>query len=65
MNPPPSAGWLTRTLEADPRFYAAVLFGSAARDALHADSDVDVAVMYADRSARKSPGGIASGPDLR
>jgi len=45
---------LTRALETDPRFCAAVLFGSAARDALRAGSDVDIAVMYADDAARKS-----------
>ena len=45
---------LTRALEDDARFEAAILFGSAAAGALRPDSDVDVAVLYTNEDARRS-----------
>jgi predicted nucleotidyltransferase len=46
---------LRRALEEEPEVLYALLFGSAARDAMRPDSDVDVAVelaLHADRTAR-------------
>lgn len=43
---------LLKVLRADERISAAILFGSAARGALRADSDVDVAILAADADAR-------------
>ncbi|NIR31471.1 MAG: nucleotidyltransferase domain-containing protein [Gammaproteobacteria bacterium] len=48
---------LATALEGDARLEAAILFGSAAAGALRADSDVDVAVLYADEDARRSVNG--------
>lgn len=48
---------LTAALERDLRFDAAILFGSAAAGALRPDSDVDVAVFYADEGGRHSVNG--------
>jgi predicted nucleotidyltransferase len=50
----PNLESLIATLRADARIAAAILFGSAAAGRLRADSDVDVAVMYADAKARDS-----------
>lgn len=43
---------LERTLEKDDRFAAAVLFGSAARDALRPDSDIDIAWLASHERGR-------------
>ena len=43
---------LSKTLRADDRIAAAILFGSAARGTLRADSDVDVAILTSDADAR-------------
>lgn len=41
-------------LENDPRVAAALVFGSVARGTARPDSDVDIAVLYSDPSARDS-----------
>lgn len=61
-------------LEADDRFCAAFVFGSAARGTRRPDSDVDLGVIYRDRQARDSVEaeflavlgrlGIAAGADV-
>ena len=45
---------LTDVLLADARFSAAIVFGSVARGTQRADSDLDLAVVYADDQARGS-----------
>jgi predicted nucleotidyltransferase len=45
---------LTDVLLADARFSAAIVFGSVARGTQRADSDLDLAVVYADDQARDS-----------
>jgi len=45
---------LIDVLVADPRFSAAIVFGSVARGTQRADSDLDLAVVYADAEARDS-----------
>ena len=45
---------LTSILEADPRFDAAIVFGSVARGTDRPDSDLDLAVLYAVDEARES-----------
>jgi uncharacterized protein len=54
MRPTPSLQSLAATLRGDARIAAAILFGSAASGRLRPDSDVDVAVIYADAEARDS-----------
>ena len=44
------------TLRADPRFAAAIVFGSVARGTARADSGLDLGVLYADHEARESVG---------
>lgn len=65
---------LVTELQRDERISAAFLFGSAARDALRPDSDLDVGVIYADaatsraaeRALRETLGrlGTAAGRDV-
>jgi len=50
-------GGVERVLRDDPRFAAAVVFGSVARGAERPESDLDLAVLYADEAARDSAGG--------
>ncbi len=48
---------LTERLDADPRFTAAIVFGSVARGTARAGSDLDLAVLYANPAARDSVAG--------
>lgn len=43
-------------LHDDPRFIAAIVFGSVARGTARPDSDLDLAVLYADEAAREAVG---------
>ncbi|CAN5328315.1 hypothetical protein BH24PSE2_BH24PSE2_01530 [soil metagenome] len=52
MAPRPEIDAVTAALREDAGIAAAILFGSAARGRLRAESDLDVAVLYADESAR-------------
>lgn len=45
---------LTNVVDADPRFGAAIVFGSVARGTHRPDSDLDLAVLYADHESRES-----------
>lgn len=45
---------LASLLRDDPRFTAAIVFGSVARGCARPDSDLDLAVLYADPAARNS-----------
>ena len=45
---------LTNVIDADPRFGAAIVFGSVARGTHRPDSDLDLAVLYANDGSRES-----------
>jgi predicted nucleotidyltransferase len=44
---------LRELLTADPRVAAALVFGSVARGRTHAESDLDLAILWTDEAARK------------
>lgn len=52
MAPIPEIDAVTAMLRSDAGIVAAILFGSAARGRLRGESDLDVAVLYADEPAR-------------
>jgi predicted nucleotidyltransferase len=54
MSLPPEINALTPLLQDDHRIAAAVLFGSAVRDRLRADSDLDIALLYTGDEARRT-----------
>ena len=45
---------LTQALARDPRFTAAILFGSVAKGTARPSSDIDIAVLYVNATARAS-----------
>ena len=54
MTTPSATADLATALQRDTRFVAAILFGSVAHGRARPDSDVDIAVLYADPAARNS-----------
>jgi len=56
MRPQTELPRLIEALRAEPRFAAALVFGSVARGSARADSDIDLGVLYVDDEARASAG---------